>query len=356
MPNALLAILDIELPIIQAPMAGTSTVALAAAVSNAGGLGSLGLGNCNVEQAREQIQQLKQATAKPFNINFFCHQPAVADAAREQKWLNLLQPYFAEFSAKPPSYIDAGNPSFIDNQAMLDMLLEERPPVVSFHFGLPSTAFIQALKQADIKLLACATNVTEAKAIEAAGLHGVIAQGYEAGGHRGVFNPEQDVRLGLFSLLQLLNRECTLPIIAAGGIMHGQAIAQVMQMGASAAQLGTAFILCPESAANQAYRTQLKSSRAYKTDVTAVISGRPARGLVNRFHTELADKQALIPAYPTTYSAGKALYAAASQQECYDFAPFWAGQSAPLARELPAAELVAKLVAELQQASATYAE
>ncbi len=138
--------------------------------------------------------------------------------------------------------------------------------------------------------------------------------------------------------------------------MHAtyQAIAQVMSMGASAAQLGTAFILCPESAANQAYRAQLKSNRAYNTGVTAVISGRPARGLVNRFHTELADAQALIPAYPTTYSAGKALHAAASQQECHDFAPYWAGQSAPLARELPAAELIAQLASELQQASATH--
>ena len=350
MLNALLTELGIALPIIQAPMAGTSTVALAAAVSNAGGLGSLGLGNCNVDQAREQIQQLKHATSKPFNINFFCHQPAVVDTAREQEWLNLLQPYFAEFSAQPPRQLDAGNPSFIDNQAMLEMLLEERPAVVSFHFGLPNTAFIQALKQAGIKLLGCATYIIEAKAIEAAGLHAIIAQGYEAGGHRGVFNPKHDVKLGLFSLLQLLSKECTLPIIAAGGIMHGQAIAQVMSMGASAAQLGTAFILCPESAANPAYRAQLKSSRAYNTDVTAVISGRPARGLVNRFHTELADKQALIPAYPTTYSAGKALHAAASQQQCHDFAPYWAGQSAPLARELPAAELLAKLAAELQQA------
>lgn len=351
MPNPLLVELGIELPIIQAPMAGTSTVRLAAAVSNAGGLGSLGLGNCDVAQAREQIQALHQATSKPFNINFFCHQTAATDPLREQAWLQLLQPYFAEFSAQAPSQLDAGNPSFIDNPAMLAMLLEERPAVVSFHFGLPSAASIQALKSAGIKLLGCATNLSEAKAIEAAGLHGIIAQGYEAGGHRGVFDPTQDVKLGLFSLLQLLKKECRLPLIAAGGIMHGQAIAQVLNMGASAAQLGTAFILCPESAANAAYREQLKSARTYQTDVTAVISGRPARGLVNRFHTELAAQQALLPSYPVAYSAGKALYAAASQQGCYDFAPFWAGQSAPLARELPAAELVALLAREWRQDS-----
>lgn len=346
MPNALLTELGIELPIIQAPMAGTATVALAAAVSNAGGLGSLGLGSSTVAQAREQIQQLKQATDQPFNVNFFCHQPASVDAAREQAWLKLLQPYFAEFSAQPPSQLDPGNPSFIDNPAMLEMLLEERPPVVSFHFGLPDTTCIQALKNAGIKLLGCATNLAEAQAIAAADLDAIIAQGFEAGGHRGVFDPTQDVKLGLFSLLQLLSKKCHLPIIAAGGIMHGQAIAQVMNMGASAAQLGTAFILCPESAANQAYREQLKSARAYTTDVTAVISGRPARGLVNRFHRQLADKQHLLPAYPSTYSAAKALIAAAKQQECYDFAAFWAGQSAPLAREMPATELVELLAKE----------
>ncbi len=351
MPNALLTKLGIQLPIVQAPMAGTSTVALAAAVSNAGGLGSLGLANYNVDQAREQIQQLKQATSKPFNVNVFCHQPAIADAAREQEWLNILQPYFSEFSSPPPKQLSTGNPSFIGNQAMLEMLLEERPAVVSFHFGLPSTEFIQALKHAGITLLGCATNLPEAQAIEAAGLHAIIAQGYEAGGHRGVFDPAQDIKLGLFSLLQLLQKKCSLPIIAAGGIMHGQAIAQVMNMGASAAQMGTAFILCPESAASSAYRDQLKSARAYKTDVTALISGRPARGLVNRFHTELADKQRLLPAYPTTYSASKALIAAASQQDCYDFAAFWAGQSAPLARELPAAELVALLATEWKHES-----
>lgn len=351
MPNALLTELGIQLPIIQAPMAGTATVALAAAVSNAGGLGSLGLATCGVDEAREQIQQLQQATSNPFNINFFCHPAPTADADREQQWLKTLQPYFAEFAAEPPSQLSAGNPSFLDNHAMLEMLLEERPPVVSFHFGLPSTEFIQALKQADIKLLGCATNLSEAQAIAAAELNAVIAQGYEAGGHRGVFEPSQDLQLGLFSLLQLLQKECPLPIIAAGGIMHGQAIAHVMDMGASAAQLGTAFILCPESAASQAYREQLKSARAYHTGVTAVISGRPARGLVNRFHSELAEQQALLPGYPTTYSAGKALHAAASQHDCHDFAPYWAGQSAPLARELPAAELVKQLATEWKHAS-----
>ena len=352
MTSALLSLLGIRYPIIQAPMAGTATVALAAAVSNAGGLGSLGLGSSNVEEARTHIQALKQATAKPFNVNFFCHQPLPEDEARNQHWLRLLAPYFSEFSASPPTHISAGYPSFLESPQMVDMLLIERPPVVSFHFGLPSQAVITALQQAGIKLLGCATNVAEAKTIEAAGLDGVIAQGIEAGGHRGVFEPEQDLELGLFGLLQLLNKHCSLPLIAAGGIMNGQGIQQVLTMGASAAQLGTAFILCPESNANAAYRAQLSSAKAYDTAITAVISGRPARGIINRMHQALGAHQAALPVYPTAYSAAKALNAVASAQNCNDFAAFWAGQGAPLARALPATELMAALIAEWQQACA----
>lgn len=351
MTVSLLTRLGIQYPIIQAPMAGTSTVALAAAVSNAGGLGSLGLGSCSVDQARQQITELKQATAQPFNVNFFCHQTAPDDAVRNQHWLDILQPYFAEFSASPPKQITAAYPSFIDNDAMLNVLVAEHPAVVSFHFGLPSQAFIDTLQQAGIVLLGCATNVAEANAIVSAGLDGIIAQGYEAGGHRGVFEPEQDVELGLFGLLQLLQNQCPLPVIAAGGIMHGQAIAQAMQMGASAAQLGTAFILCPESAASPAYRAQLSGTKAYNTGVTSVISGRSARGLVNRMHQELAEHRASVSSYPGAYSAGKALHMVASQQGCDEFAPYWAGQGAPLARALPAAELMAHLIQEWQQAS-----
>lgn len=351
MSSPWLSLLGITYPIVQAPMAGTATVALAAAVSNAGGLGSLGLGSSSVEQARTQIQALKQATTKPFNVNFFCHQPApTRDEARNQHWLQLLQPYFSEFAAQPPKHITSDYPSFIDNPAMVEMLLIERPPVVSFHFGLPSQAVITALQQAGIKLLGCATNVAEAKAIEAAGLEGVIAQGIEAGGHRGVFEPEHDLELGLFGLLQLLGKHCSLPIIAAGGIMNGQGVNQVLTMGASAAQLGTAFILCPESDANAAYRRHLGSAKAYATGITAVISGRPARGLVNRMHQELGAHIYALPAYPTAYSAAKALNSVASTQDCYDFAPFWAGQGAPLARALPATELMAALISEWHQA------
>lgn len=348
--TAFLADLGLRLPIIQAPMAGVSTVALAAAVSNAGALGSLGLGNATVEQARTQIQQLKKTTAHPFNINFFCHQPPVVDAVLEQAWLQMLNPYFAEFSAVPPAAIQVMNQSFIGNQAMLEMLLEERPAVVSFHFGLPAQAVIEQLKAAGIRLFGCATCLAEAQTIEAAGLDAIIAQGYEAGGHRGVFDPATDLQLGLFSLLAVLSRNCSLPIIAAGGIMDGAAIASVLQMGASAAQLGSAFVVCPESAATAAYRADLDSSKALRTAVTTVISGRPARGIMNRMHTDIAQQPVHTPGYPVTYSAAKALHAAASVQGCHDFAAHWAGQSAAFARVMPAGQLVSVLANELSQA------
>lgn len=347
MSASLLTLLGIRYPIIQAPMAGTATVALAAAVSNAGGLGGIGLGASTVEEAQRQISELKQATDKPFNINVFCHTTLPGDPARDQAWLNQLAPYFAEFGGEPPPSLTRAHPSFDHDPKMLAMLLAERPAVVSFHFGLPKPETIAALKAAGIKLLCCATRVGEARAIIAAGLDGIIAQGVEAGGHRGVFKPEEDLELGLFGLLQLLTRQCSLPIIAAGGIMNGQGIAQALNMGASAAQLGTAFILCPESNASQAYRNELGSAKAFHTGITRAISGRPARGLINRLHQDLNPIQAQVAGYPETYSAGKALHLAASQQGCHDFAPFWAGQGAPLARAMPAAELMKQLISEL---------
>lgn len=347
--NVLLSRLGLQYPIIQAPMAGTSTPKLAAAVSNAGGLGSLGLGNVSVEVAREQIRQLKQLTDKPFNINFFCHVADPADPVRESNWLKRLQPWFAEFGATAPAELNAGYDSFLGNRAMLEMLLEERPAVVSFHFGLPDAEANAALKQAGIFLLGCATSLDEARAIEAAGLNAVIAQGYEAGGHRGLFDPQQESALELPELLQQLHGQIKLPIIATGGLMDGVDVARVLAQGASAAQLGTAFISCPESAAPAAYRERLLSPAAQHTGVTAIFSGRPARGMLNRSHREIAPYASELAGYPQAYSAAKALHAAAAAKGNHDFAPYWAGTSAHRSRALPAAELMACLVREIQQ-------
>ena len=342
-------LLGIEHPIIQAPMVGVSTPALAAAVSNAGALGSIGIGASTPAQARAMLAETRGLTGKPFNVNLFCHRPAKADAQREAAWLEHLRPLFAEFGAEPPAAIREIYKSFLDDPDMLQVLLEERPAVVSFHFGLPPNEWIRTLKDAGIRLLASATTLEEARLVERAGVDAIVAQGVEAGGHRGVFEPEHgDAGIGTLALVRLLARHSSLPVIAAGGIMDGQGIAAAQALGAQGAQLGTAFVPCPESAANAAYRAALKGERAHHTQITAAISGRPARGMVNRLWTDLDRAGApALPDYPTTYDAAKALHAAASAKGCNDFAVQWAGQGAPLAREMPAAELVKLLVAEM---------
>lgn len=346
--SSLCTLLDIRHPIIQAPMVGVSTPALAAAVSNAGGLGSLGIGASTPAQARELIEQTRALTARPFNINLFCHRPASADAQREAQWLERLRPLFAEFGAEPPQQLREAYQSFLADPEMLDLLLEQRPAVVSFHFGLPPQDWVDALKGAGIRLLACVTNSAEARLAEALGVDALVAQGVEAGGHRGVFEPAAgDAAIGTLALVRVLARQCRLPIIAAGGIMDGAGIKAAMTLGAAGVQMGTAFVLCPESSANAAYREALQSERAHDTAITANISGRPARGLVNRLY---GDAGARLPDYPIAYDAAKALHAVASAQGCHDFAAQWAGQGAPLARELPAAELLALLVEEMHRA------
>lgn len=344
--DRVLHLLGIKHPIIQAPMVGVSTPALAAAVSNAGALGSIGLGASNAGQARELIQSTRKLTSAPFNVNLFCHRPASPDAACEAAWLKQLAPLFAELDSAPPAQLNESYKSFLASEDVLDVLLAERPAVVSFHFGLPANEWIQALKRVGIVTLACVTSPEEAALAEAAGVDALVAQGVEAGGHRGVFEPGNDRLIGTFALLPLIARASQLPVIAAGGIMDGQGIAAALALGAGAVQLGTAFILCPESAANAAYRQALGGPRAHQTRISAAISGRPARGMVNRLFTEL--DAGTPPDYPIAYDAAKALVAAAAAKGNPDFAVQWAGQGAPLARALPAAELVETLVSEWQ--------
>ncbi|HCP78750.1 MAG: nitronate monooxygenase [Pusillimonas sp.] len=347
--NSLAARLGIHHPIIQAPMAGVATPKLAAAVCNAGGLGSLGIGASSVPQAREMIEQTHALTSRPFNVNVFCHEPPKRNAAQEQAWLEHLAPLFKECGAALPTALDEIYKSFLADDEAFNMLLETRPAVVSFHFGLPPSEQIQALRQAGIYTLATATNLEEARHIQASGVDAIVAQGIEAGGHRGIFKPDtMDERLSTSVLIRLLVREINLPIIAAGGIMDGQGIKAALALGAAAAQLGTAFILCPESAANEGYRNNLKSEHAGATVLTSALSGRPARGIRNRFinHAEQAVGMK-PPAYPIAYDAAKQLNAAASKLGNDTFAAHWAGQAAPLARTLPADQLISALVEEL---------
>ncbi|MFT8644445.1 MAG: nitronate monooxygenase [Gluconacetobacter sp.] len=344
--------IGLVVPLIQAPMAGVSTPAMAAAVSEAGGLGSIGVGAVDAPVAREMIAGIRERTARPFNVNLFVHPAPRRDPAREDAWRGWLAPSFAGFGRSAPTALRAPYKSFADDPEMLDMLRAVRPPVVSFHFGIPSAEIVAALRETGAVLLATVTSLDEARAAEDAGMDAVVAQGIEAGGHRGVFDPAApDDALGVLALTRLLVRQGRCPVIAAGGIMDGAGIAAALDLGAVAAQLGTAFILCPESAADTAYRAALSGPRAFHTRLTCLISGRPARALANRF-TALADGEnvPVPPDYPVAYDAGKALHAAAKACGEHGFGAQWAGQGAPLARAMPAARLVACLREELAAA------
>jgi nitronate monooxygenase len=347
--NGLLDLLGIELPIIQAPMAGVSTPEMAAAVMNAGGLGSLGFGASDAATARAMIRAVRERSTGSLNVNVFCHPPAKPDAAIEAAWIEHLRPEFERFGAQPPRQLKAIYKSFLEDEAMLRMLLEEKPPIVSVHFGVPPKETLQALRDAGIVLLGCATTLEDALVLQKAGIRAVIAQGYEAGGHRGLFEVNgRDDRLATLPLTRLLATRLTVPVIAAGGIMDGHGIKAALSVGASAAQLGTAFIACSESQADAGYRAALRSDAAYHTVMTRAISGRPARALSNRF-TQLGSSIAAdqIPCYPIAYDAAKTLHGTAKASGEHGYGAHWAGQGAPMVREGGAADLVKALASEL---------
>lgn len=350
MRHDLLSKLDIRYPIIQAPMAGVSTPAVAAAVSEAGGLGSIAIGTSTVQQARAAMAAVREKTGRPFNVNVFTHAPAQADPAREAAWLEWLRPHFARFGAEPPTALTEIYRSFLSDEPMFELLLEERPAVVSFHFGLPPQDKIDALKAAGIVLFTTATSLDEARQVEAAGIDVIVAQGIEAGGHRGMFDPGQpDSALPTIELLQQLHGKVSLPLVAAGGIMDGRHIRTALYHGASAVQMGSAFIACPESSAPPHHRALIAQGGG-QTELSAVISGRPARGIVNKLFTDVGGPgHPPLPDYPITYDAAKALHAAASSKGSQDYSVNWGGTNFAQARALPAAELVATLVAEMNE-------
>lgn len=350
--SPLLDQLGIAVPIIQAPMAGVSSPAMAVAASSNGGLGSLGVGAMTADKAREAIRQCRALGNGPLNVNLFVHRPAHADAQKERAWLTRLGPVFEQSGATAPTALREIYTSFLVDDAMLAMLLEEKPKVVSVHFGLPRADQVAALHQAGIVLLGSATNVQEALSLQAAGIDAVVAQGYEAGGHRGVFDPHgEDSRLGTFALTRLLVRALRIPVVAAGGIMDGAGIAAALKLGAAAAQLGTAFVGTDESLADAAYRERLFSDAAHHTRMTRVISGRPARSLANAFTDLGADvPDDAVPDYPIAYDAGKSLNAAGKAAGQTGYGAHWAGQGAPLARAMSTQALMQVLKEELEQA------
>lgn len=346
--TALTRSLGLELPLVQAPMAGTATPALAAAVSNAGALGSISIANVGPDVADRMIAETAALTSGPVNVNVFCHEPPRADAALEQAWLGHLRPWFEELGAPAPEAIRDIYSTFQDDDGQLELLLRHRPAVVSLHLGLPAVDRVRALQEVGIVVLASVTDADETDAALAAGVDVLVAQGYDAGGHRGVFRRDHDSFLSTDDLLRLVLGRTDLPVVAAGGLMDGADVARVLDAGATAAQLGTAFVLCPESSADERYRRVLRS--ATTSQVTSVISGRPARAVPNRFMTEVEPGHPALPDFGITYDAGKQLVAAAAAAGDDGFGAFWAGTGVARARSLPAADLVATIAAELAAA------
>ncbi|HXX85886.1 MAG TPA: nitronate monooxygenase [Casimicrobiaceae bacterium] len=345
--TSLQSLLGIELPIVQAPMAGVQGSALAVAVSNAGGLGSLPCAMLSVDAMRDELAAIKASTSKPFNVNFFCHAPPVADAVREAAWRSALAPYYREFGLDP-SKVPAGPGRAPFGHEAADVLAEIRPAIVSFHFGLPADDLLARVRASGSKIFSSATTVEEALWLEARGVDAVIAQGLEAGGHRGMFlSADLTTQVGTFALLPQIVAAVKVPVIAAGGIASAEGVAAALALGAAGVQVGTAYLLCPEATTSGLHRAALKSRAARHTALTNVFTGRPARGIVNRLMRELGPMSAAPPAFPLATAAVAPLRAAAESRGSGEFSPLWSGQNPGGCREVPAAQLTHELAAEL---------
>jgi nitronate monooxygenase len=329
-------LLGIELPVIQAPMAGWQGSELAIAVANAGGMGSLPCALLSVDVMQAELTAIREATAKPYNVNFFCHTPPVVDTRREQAWRELLSAYFERYGIDPQAeFAGASRTPF--SAAAADVLQHFEPSVVSFHFGLPAPELVARVKSWGSKVLSSATTVDEALWLESHGVDAIIAQGVEAGGHRGIFLSEDlTTQAGTFALLPQIVSAVRVPVIAAGGIADAKGVAAAMALGAAGVQLGTSYLLCPETKTSAVHRAALKSPDASHTALTNVFSGRPARGIMNRLMRELGPINPAAPAFPLAAGAVAPLRKKAESEGSGDFSPLWAGQNVSGCREIPA--------------------
>jgi nitronate monooxygenase len=338
-------LLGIELPIIQAPMAGVQGSAMAVAVSNAGGLGSLPCAMLGFDALRQELAAIQAQTRHPYNVNFFCHAPPQVDATREAAWRATLGPYYAEYGIDVGS-IPAGPGRVPFSAEAADLLAEFRPPVVSFHFGLPAPALLARIKSWGAKVLSSATTVDEALWLQARGVDAIIAQGLEAGGHRGNFlSDDLSTQVGTLALLPQIVQAVRLPVIAAGGIANAQGVAAALALGAVAAQVGTAYLLCPEASTSALHRAALQGEAARHTALTNLFTGRPARGIVNRVMRELGPMNAAAPAFPLAAAAIAPLRAKAESAGSTDFSPLWSGQNASGCKAIAAGALTRELAA-----------
>ena len=336
-------LLGIDYPIIQAPMAGVQGSALAVAVSNAGGLGSLPCAMLDVDGIRTELAAIRAQTTRPFNVNFFCHTEPKPDAERDLIWRVSLSPYFAEYGLDA-SAIQRGPGRAPFSTETADVLEEFKPAVVSFHFGLPSGDLLARVRAMGAKILSSATTVDEARWLESHGVDAVIAQGLEAGGHRGIFlSDDLSTQMGTLALVPQIVAAVKVPVIAAGGIADAKGIAAAMALGAAGVQIGTAYLLCPEATTSALHRAALKSDRARLTAVTNVFTGRPARGIVNRIIRELGPMSAAAPPFPLAVPAVYALRAKAESLGRDEFSSMWAGQNTSGCREISASELTRAL-------------
>lgn len=336
-------LLGIQLPIVQAPMAGSQGSELAIAVSNAGGLGSLPCALLGVDAMRSELAAIRAATDRPFNVNFFCHTAPVPDAQRESAWREILSPYFREYGIEVRETFDGALRAPF-SAAAADVLEQFRPAVVSFHFGLPSAELIARVRSWGSKVLSSATTVEEALWLERRGVDAIIAQGAEAGGHRGMFLSEDlTTQVGTFALIPQVVKAVSVPVIAAGGIADATGVAAAMSLGAAGVQLGTAYLLCPEAKTSAVHRAALKSAHAFHTALTNLFSGRPARGIMNRLMKELGPINDAAPAFPLAAGALAPLRKKAESADADDFSPLWAGQNVSGCKEISAAALTREL-------------
>ncbi|MCQ4325380.1 2-nitropropane dioxygenase [Stutzerimonas stutzeri] len=342
---SLKSLLGIELPIIQAPMAGAQNHTLAAAVCEAGGLGSIPAGMLDAAALEAELSALEALTDRPYNVNFFCHRTPAAEPARIDAWHRLLAPLLAEFDVDPAS-IPSGATRQPFDAAMAEVLERHRPAMISFHFGLPEAQLLQRARATGAKIVSSATTLAEGRWLQQHGVDAVIAQGLEAGGHRGIFLGEDlTTQVGTFALLPQLVAALDVPVIAAGGIADAHGVAAAQALGAAGVQLGTAYLLCPESRANPFHRAALKSPQAAHTALTTLFSGRPARGIVNRIMRELGPLPDGVPPFPLAGNAIGALRAKTESRGLDHCTPLWAGQNVSGCREIPAAALTRELAA-----------
>lgn len=343
MESALMSLLGVELPIIQAPMAGVQDSALSLAVSNAGGLGTLPCAMLDQHQCEQQLRELSAGTDRPYGVNFFAHQVCDPDPQQIRIWRDQFDPYYREFGLEAPRLaVSASRLPF--DAAMATLIEQFRPPVVSFHFGLPEATLLERVRKTGAKILSSATTLEEAVWLEQQGVDAVIAQGYEAGGHRGMFlTDDLNTQIGTLALVSQIVKTVRVPVIAAGGIADAAGVRAVLELGAVAAQIGTAYLLCPESRASAVHRKALADARQRYTAITNVFTGRPARGLVNRIIREQGPMSPTAPSFPHATFASAELRRQAESIGREDFSPMWSGQNATGCKEVAAADLTREL-------------